>query len=339
MHLLLIAARRIVTSFLAQAPSPTTLAFLASVLCASANASPLPTRDQNPLLGGFGLPGALDARGSGTKSALSVELNWASTALIQTGSDEFLIVDAETRELRLSFARSFTERWSFELQVPYRNTSGGNLDGFIDNWHDVFGLPEGARRIQPDDRLRLHYWKDGVTLIETGAATEGLADASLSMQYALHSSNTAAVSAALAVKLPTGKDHWLNSSGATDVSAILAAERRFGERWTFDGQLAATWLGEGELLPRLQREFVWSGRAGISWHATPSLAFTLQMDGHSRVFDSELDFFSESLVATLGGNYRFGSGWMFSIGVSEDIMIEHSPDVVFVFGLRKAGGE
>lgn len=300
----------------------------------SASASPLPTRDQNPFLAAFGLPGALDAR-MPERPTWALDFNWGSTALVQNAANEFLVVDAETREVRLSFARRIAERWSLELQITYRSTTGGTLDSFIDDWHDALGLPEGARRIQPQDRLRLHYWRDDATLIELGTQTEGLADASVSLAYALHTSNESAVSAAIAVKLPAGKDHWLNSSGAVDVSAIVTAERQLGERWRLDGQLAATWLGEGELLPHLQRDLVWSGRAGLSFALTPALDVGLQVDGHTRAFDSDLEFFDDALIATLGGHITFGSGWTFTLGVSEDIMVEHSPDVVFVIGLAK----
>lgn len=331
-------ARRVSCSFPTRAPSPTPHVLFACALaaCATAAASPLPTRDQNPFTAAFGLPGPVRAR-LPERAEWTLDFNWASTALVQNAANESLTVDAESREVRLSFARRVAERWSIELELPYRHTSGGSLDGFIDDWHDVFGLPEGARRVQPQDRLRLHYWRDGDTFIELDSPVEGLADASLTLAYALVASDRSAVSAALAVKLPTGKDHWLNSTNAVDISAVLSAERRI-ERWSLGGQLSATWLGEGDLLPHLQRELVWSGQASVAFALTPRVALALQMDGRTRAFDSRLDFFHDALVATLGGHIAFGSDWTLSVGVSEDILVEHSPDVVFVLGLEKAMG-
>lgn len=305
------------------------------LLTASASASSLPGRDQNPLLAGFGLPGPMDAR-LPERSEWAVDFNWGSTALVQNAASENLIVDAESRELRLSFARRLATRWSVRLELPYRYTGGGNLDSFIDEWHDVFGLPEGARPMQPRDRLAVHYRRNGETLIELDSPTEGLADASIALAYALRDTQSTSVSAAVAVKLPTGKDHWLNSSGAADLSAILAAERRLSERWTLAGQLSATWLGDGDLLPDRQREFVWGGHTSLSFSIAPALELIVQMDGHTRAFDSELEFFDDVLVATLGGQIHFGEDWTLSLGVSEDILVEHSPDVVFVIGLRRA---
>lgn len=306
----------------------------ALLFCFGARASPLPTNDQNPFLAGFGLPRSLDAR-LPASSAWALDFNWASTALVEDARGEFLVADAETRELRLTYGHRVAERWAIEVQLPYRHTSGGSLDSFIDDWHDFFGLPEGARPLQAEDRLHLYYSRNDVTLIEHYTTIEGLMDASLSIIYALHSSERSAASAALSVKAPTGKDHWLNSSGAVDVSAVISGEHRFGDRWTVSGQAAATSLGKGDLLPSLQRDLVWSGRAGLALHATPALDFVLQMDGHTRVFDGAPHLFDDALIATLGGHINFRSGWTLSLGVSEDIAVEHSPDVVFVIGVTR----
>jgi hypothetical protein len=62
-----------------------------------------------------------------------------------------------------------------------------------------------------------------------------------------------------------------------------------------------------------------------------------QLDAHSAVFDqADVGFLGDALVLTVGGSYRFTSGWQFDIAVSEDIAVESASDVVFVFGLRRS---
>ena len=73
---------------------------------------------------------------------------WSSKAATET-----LIVDAETREARLTLQAPLSDRFAFQLQLPYRYTGAGNLDGFIDGWHDAFGLPDGARSQLPSDAI------------------------------------------------------------------------------------------------------------------------------------------------------------------------------------------
>ncbi len=305
------------------------------LIALAADAAPLPTRDQNPFLAATGIPVTVSARNPEGSWAFAADLNWGSTALLQSASDELLIVDAETRELRVSIERRVADRWSVGLQLPYRDMSGGSLDGFIDNWHEWFGLPEGARPLQPQDRLLVRYASD-TSMIDERHSQRGIADATLFVGYELLASATSAARTVVTIDLPTGEDHWFLTNDAVEISAILAAEHRFSQHWSLSAQGAVTWLDQGNLLPHQQRDLVWSGHTGLAWQATHSIELALQLDAHTRVFDdSELDFFSDALVLTVGGRYAITPEWMLSIGVSEDISVEQSPDVVFVIGVSR----
>ena len=302
----------------------------------AAKAEPLPTGDQNPLLAASGIPLPLPARATADDWRLSADLNWASTALARDNAQELLVVDAESRELRLTLERRVNDRWSINVQFPFRELSGGSLDSFIDNWHDAFGLPEGARPMQPHDRLRVHYSRDGVTAIEEGRSRSGLADASAAVGYQLLSTSDSAVRAAISIDLPIGEDHWSLTSDALEISALVAVEHRLNDNWSLYGQGAITWLDEGQLLPAQQRSAVWSGHAALGWHATRAVELIAQVNAHTRVFDdSDLDFFREAVVLTLGGRVAITPSWSLNIGVSEDIAVEQSPDVVFLVGLTR----
>jgi len=302
-----------------------------------AAADPFPTRDLNPLLAGFGLPAALPARIAGDSWSIATDLNWASTALVQRADAELLIVDAEIREARVTVGRSWPSGFATQLQLPYRYTGGGVLDDAIDGWHDFFSLPQGARPTMPRDRIRIAYQRAGATLIDVDSSLSGLADASLDFGYSLRSTNKTAAAAWLSVKVPSGDADRLTGSGATDVSLSIAGEQRLNEDWSLFGQANITRLGDGDRLAALQRDVVWSGFAGVGWRAWRGLQLKAQIDAHSSVFeDSDLDFLGDAVVLSFGGDYRFESGWRFDVAVSEDIAVESSSDVVFVFGLRRS---
>jgi hypothetical protein len=163
----------------------------------------------------------------------------------------------------------------------------------------------------------------------------GLGDVQASLGYDVVASEASGLSAWLSVKLPTGDADKLTGSGATDVSLTLAGERRVDDAWSVFGQAAVTWLGEGDLLSYRQRSVVWSGLAGASARVWRGLSLKAQVDAHTAAFDSDLDFLNEAIVLTVGGDYRFASGWLMDIGVSEDIAVEHSPDVVFFFSVKR----
>ena len=301
-----------------------------------AAADPFPTRDLNPLLAGFGLPSALPARVAGDSWSLATDLNWASTSLVQRADSEQLIVDAETREARVTIERSWSSGFAAQLELPYRYTGGGVLDDAIDSWHDFFSLPEGARSTMPTDRIRIVYQRAGATLLDVDSSVSGLGDASLDFGYSLRSTSATAAAAWLSIKVPTGDVERLTGTGATDVSLSIAGEHGLSEDWSVFGQASVTRLGDGDRLSALQRDVAWSGFAGVGWRAWRGLQLKAQIDAHSAVFeDTDLDFLGDAVVLTVGGDYRFESGWQFDVAVSEDIAVESASDVVFVFGLRR----
>jgi hypothetical protein len=300
-------------------------------------ADPLPVSDQNPLLSGFAIPATLPTRLNPPGAwSFQTTFSWASNAIVQSSTNESLVVDAETKELRLVAQRGLGRELVLRVELPYRHTSGGSLDGFIDRWHDTFGLPEGARPTLPDDALRLLYVRDGAVLLDSRSTTQGVGDASVEVGRSLMSNDRSAVSAWLGLKLPTGDADDFTGSGSVDITLALAAEHRFGDRWQVFGQLAGTWLSEGDRLVRQQRDWVAAATAGISARTIGKLVLTAQIDAHTAVYDTnELDFLNDAVVLSVGGSYRFDSDWEIAVGVSEDIEVESAPDVVFLFDIKK----
>jgi hypothetical protein len=45
--------------------------------------------------------------------------------------------------------------------------------------------------------------------------------------------------------------------------------------------------------------------------------------------------FGDAVTMTFGGNYLTRSHWRFTLGITEDIVVSASPDVVFVFQVAR----
>jgi hypothetical protein len=300
-------------------------------------AEPLPVGDQNPLLSGFSSSAPLVA-GLNANGEWSIESTfaWANSALLETSTRESLVVDAETRELRLIAQRGLPHGYAIRVQLPYRQTTAGALDGFIDNWHDLFDLPEGARPSLPQDSLRLFYRRDGRIQLDAGSSMQGVGDVSIELGKSMIAAERSAITAWLGLKLPTGDAGDFTGSGNFDANVSIAAEHRFADRWQVFGQAALSWLGEGNRLSEQQRDWMWSATAGLSARAIGNLTLTAQLDAHSAVFETnDLDFLGDAVLLSLGGSYEFSSGWKLTLGVSEDIAVESAPDVTFLLGLKK----
>jgi Protein of unknown function (DUF3187) len=301
---------------------------------AAASTPALPMHDENPLLAGVGLPMPFATRlPSVGDMEFSAAFNWGSSALVDRNARETLIVDAETRELRLQGAWGMTDRLALHWQIPYRYTGAGSLDSFIDSWHDFFGLPEGDRNVLPEDRFRIAYERDGIVRIDSTTSVEGLGDVVLGALYALRATDRTYATTGIQIELPTGDADDFNGSGALDIAALMALEHRLDDRWTTYAQAAVSWLGKGDLLPDQQESVVWSAMAGISFDAASRVRLNVQFDAHTGAYsDSDIEYLGEALILTLGGSIRLKS-WQLDLGVSEDILVDASPDVVFMLGV------
>ena len=64
-------------------------------------------------------------------------------------STEYLNLDGETLRFALELRYGLAENWDLQLEVPWLEHSGGNLDRLIDDWHDLWGMSDGGRSEYP----------------------------------------------------------------------------------------------------------------------------------------------------------------------------------------------
>jgi hypothetical protein len=316
-------------------PALAFLAWFAGV--PGAVAEPLITLNQNPLTLPYSLPMPLPARlPQADTSRATLEVNWSNSANADSSGSYDFTLDAETVDVRLRLEHSFSDRWAGLVELPWRSLSGGTLDGLIENWHNLFGLPQGPRKNMPKDRLLIDYQRNGVTELHIEDSGSGIADIPVRVGYQLHASDTAAVSGWLTVDLPTGDTDLLLGNGATDGALSLAGQVQLAEKWQLFGQADAIWLGNGDILPQYQQNYVIAGLAGVSWNAWRALDLTVQCYANTKVFDVGVNGLAgEAVVLSFGGTWRTQGGWRIDLGMNEDIQVEASPDATFYLLFQK----
>jgi hypothetical protein len=311
---------------------------LATAALPAAHAEPFLVRNAHPLVANFGLPGPMPARlpAPGSMAAAGT-FNWTSFAVTERTDDREFTLDGEVQELRLQATHPLGARFALHGELAWRRLDAGSLDGFIDDWHSALGLPDGSRGQLPADSLLLEYRVVDGPSWRVDSATSGIADIPVALGYQLVATETRALAAWLSVDAPTGRADDLTGNGAVDVALSLAGQARLHERWAVFGQLNATWLGQGDVLPALQKEHAWSALGGVTWHAWRSLDVTAQVEANSAVFDTGFDDLDgDAIVLTFGGSYVTQGGWRCDLGFVEDVQPDASPDITFNFGLRRA---
>lgn len=246
---------------------------------------------------------------------------------------ECVVLDGETARLRLVHRRGLGRGWDLRVDVPLLDEGGGFLDGWIQDWHRWFGLPNGGREQVADDQYRYEYQRAGVTELLHAEPGSGLGDVTLALGRQLGSAG--ALRAAL--KLPASESSLLgggNTGGALWLDLALPVPRGW------EGFIAGgVSLNErGAVLADRQNEHVWFGGAGVLAPFLGGARLRVQVQGHARLYEgSELSALSRPGVPlTVGLQFRTRGGGAVELGFQEDLSVNGSPDFAAYIALSSA---
>lgn len=248
-----------------------------------------------------------------------------------TCADECILLDGETSRLRVAHRRGLGGGWDFGIEVPLLDRGGGFLDGWIQDWHGWFGLPNGGREFAADGQYRYRYERGGVVLLDETRDGSGVGDVELTLGRAIGAGRVLRAMA----KLPTGDEDALgggNAGGALWLEQALPLPRG----WSGYVALGGSVNDIGEVLPDMQNREVAFGGIGLLMPITRTVALSAQLYAHSRLYDgSELTPLARiGAPLTLGLQFRTGPRGTFEIGFQEDPSVNGSPDFSAYLSLR-----
>lgn len=307
----------------------------------------MPLRNQNPFMQIFGLPPFQSATLVPAGSLeYAVSLDIVSHAESGANPLEDISIDGESYFLAVSFRRGLTERLEIGIDVPLVAHAGGFLDSAIENWHDLLGL-SNSKRQGPDSQLGFRYSNAGVTLYELNSTSIGIGDIQLTAAMPLRKAsetNPLSVSIRSSVKLATGASSELRGSGATDFSLGLYASDRYTlwrRNLDISGFAGVLLLGDGEVLPDLQRSALTYGGAAAAWWISDRFGVSAQLQAEGPYYDSEVDELGgASAQLAVGFEYRVPQqGTSLHFSITEDIVAgtTTTPDFGVHFSVRRTG--
>jgi hypothetical protein len=185
--------------------------------------------------------------------------------------------------------------------------------------------------------MSIDYRRDGVSVLRLDRRADGIGDISIEAGWQWTATDSRATSVWGAIKLPTGAADSLAGSESWGASVTAAHQQDLASRWSSFIQGGVTYLDRGSVLAALQKQWMARGTAGLDYRYSPSLTLTLQFDGHTAAYrDSALRMLGPAWMISVGGEYRFASQWVAHLALVEDVRVESSPDVSFIFRLAKA---
>lgn len=295
-------------------------------------ASPgLNTRNQNPMLQAYYLPTIDMQKTSGWHMVHSLFIT--NTFQKEKTSTEKLRIDVENYRYDFSLAYQ-SEDWRIQTTLPFIANDGGSLDHLIEEWHDIFGLPQGGRTSNPDDQINMLYTRNGKTVFEHNSADSDIGDISVAFNYRLEHTEKSTTELGIGMELPTGSIDSNSGNETIDSAIWLSNSRKLTDSTTFYGLFGVSLIGKGGQLEDHLQDLVWLAQLGAEHDFYPDITGILQFDFHTKTLkNTDLDAFGNSLQAQLGLQFK---SWLAEYHVdlffSEDIMVESAPDITF--GLR-----
>lgn len=308
----------------------------------AAELSPFKTQNQSPLISVYGLPFVGSARVKAkSEGDLSLTLDLANQYVADGNAGETIVLDGESTRLTLSGRYGLGHQMELGIDIPFLIIGGGFLDNFIENYHLAFGFPNGGRELAPQNRLLYRYQKNGLTLLNMEQSGQGFGDVSLSGAWQIYRSIDSQRNLALrgSLKLPTGDTGNLRGSGSVDLALWVAGN--WGHHFSFGqvtlfGAAGAMGMTKGEILKDQQRPFVGFGTLGLGFCPVDRIELKIQVNAHTSFYsDSGLEEVNApSAQFTMGGALHLTPKISLDIGLTEDVIVDRSPDMVFHLSLR-----
>lgn len=303
--------------------------------------SPYVTANRSPVIQVYGLPAASSAHLSSAghfRASLMAEVS--SNFVSDSNSNETILLDGESYRSTVTWHYGLSENWQLSASLPYISHQAGGLDSFIEDFHSTFGLPNGNRQRFPREQLHYGYSRNGEQLLLMENNAEGVGDIQLSLAYQLYREQGKALAFELGYKLASGKEDVLHGSGAEDTYARLQysdSESLAAKNLSLHASAGVLRLGKGEVIASEQKDTVSFASMTLSWAYTDTISLKAQLDGHTAFYDSALDVLGDvSVQAIIGVAFKLNEQLALDVSLSEDLVPETAPDVIFQLGLKLA---
>ncbi len=276
------------------------------------------------------------------QSRFDFRLNLSNTLNFQGGADqtESLIIDAETTQIDLYWMKRINHLWLAGLTVPLVHHGSGELDSFIDNYHDALQLPQGDRRKRPQDQFQIFYQNSDEIRLDQRNSVSGVGDVSLLAGYALHESEVRSLTIFTRLQLPTGEQKELTGRGKMNIAGWVAAAWKPEPILAFSADFGLVLSPSSRTVIGEHQDWIGFGSGAAQWNVNSRLNLVIQLDAHSTIFTrSNVDLLGSAVLMIMGGTLALKPGLNLEISVSEDIQVNASSDVSLQVGFSVLYGK
>ncbi|MCH7667447.1 MAG: DUF3187 family protein [Acidobacteria bacterium] len=247
------------------------------------------------------------------------------------------LVDGELYRTAVAVRRGVGKGVQLELVLPILSFQGGVFDSLVEDFHKAFGFSQVGRKGAPKDSLLLFSGSQKGEFFLDEDPGVGLGDVVLGAKFALlNPSEASRIRLALEalLKLPTGGDEPLLSSGGTDLGVQLLLTKYYTKS-CLHASVGLLYLDESKQL-RTDTQLLPTGMVAWERSLGPKMSGLAQLTVSQSPFrDLDLDELARATSqVTLGLKKVVWSKRVLFVGLTENIStFNSSPDIGFHVGL------
>ena len=275
-----------------------------------------------------------------------VELRWtnAYSNLFLAGSNpatgDLFEMDGELWRSAVGGRFGLGAGFDLDFQLAAAHSTGGFLDGFISDWHDLFHFPDQGRPLTPENRFVVRAEAAGSTVFDLAEDSFEWLDLPLALSWtAVEPSEGQPFGLALrgGVELPVGDQHRGFGNGGLDFAFGLVGEYR-AATWDLTGHLEHTFAANPERAAQNGFEFGDVTAAGLAvelpvtldWSAVLQLEYDRSTLRNLR-FDRAAD---DQTVLWAAARAALGDDAYLEFGLGEDLATYIAPDFTLWIAIR-----
>jgi len=263
---------------------------------------------------------------------------WANDAgSFDPGNGELgpYLLDYESLDANLAYTYGLSDTFELEVEYEQRWRSGGVMDGFIEGFHDLFGLDQSGRDQWPRNQCRIviDRGNDRPPLV---LGEESCGTFARSVLVSLQNNLTCGGRKLPALSWAVTGRYFLGGTELEgndfDIALSVAASHRFGRFYVYM-TLGFAWFGSTSVYDLALNDTQFTVLAAGEWRFKPRMSLILQYLGSEGVAKDLGPFSSVSNEVIVGWKWELRPAGVLEIGLLENILsFDNSPD----FGIHAA---
>jgi hypothetical protein len=249
------------------------------------------------------------------------------------------LVDGEHRTAALDVRHGLRPSLVLGLRLPVRWRGPGLLDGVIDAWHRLTGLPDNHRSFFPNQLLRVAGLDDLARPLRwSGSSGSGLGDLELSALWAFRPRASGWAGAAVGrLALPTGTGPF--EASGIDAGAQLVTAHPLGGKGDVYLGVGGTVFGESERDGLRYVRLRPAGFATFEWRPSRRLSLLAEVNAAGALLADIPAYTGRHIQVRAGARHDFGDGYELQAGFVEGVSsVQNTTDFGVFFGVSRTLG-